>query len=160
MSEHRLPSGSVRLQALKHVLWLQIAVDIAHLVGLRERIGELTGNLKRLLARRPAAAEHVTQRRSLDELHHDVEPPVAFAGVVDGDDAGVVQRRRRSGLLFESPDGSHVGGGIQVQHFDGYVATELRIPGAIHLTHPAGAERPDDLVWAEARPMGESHVLS
>ena len=91
------------------VLGLQIAMHDAGLVRLRERIGHLAGDLKRLLERRSPASQQLPEGRAFDELHHDEELAVELADVVDGDDAGVVQRGRRSGFVLETPDGARVG---------------------------------------------------
>jgi hypothetical protein len=45
-----------------------------------------------------------------------------------------------------------VGRGRSAKDFDGDIAAESRIAGAIDFAHPAGAERRDDFVGAEARP--------
>ena len=42
------------------------------------------------------------------------------------------------------------------QHLDRDVATELRVPRAVHLAHAAGAERRDDLVRPEAQTRGQA----
>jgi hypothetical protein len=135
-------------------------MDDAGLVCFRERIGHLAGNLKRLLERRTSASQQLPEGRAFDELHHDEELPVEFPDVVDGDDPGVVQRRRRSCFVLEAPDGARVGQRFDAENFDGDLATELRIPCAIDLAHAAGAEQSKDLVSAALGTRSERHLFS
>ena len=133
----------------KHdVLWLQIAMHDTRLVRLRQGIRELGGDLKGLLQPRPPALQLVPKGRAFDDFHHDIELAVALADVVDRDDARMIQRGQRSGFLLETPDGGGAGGRLDAQDLDGDIPAELRVPGAIDLSHAAGAEQSDDLVWA------------
>ena len=43
------------------------------------------------------------------------------------------------------------------QHFDRDVAAEARVLGAVHLAHPAGAERRNDLVRTKMTTGRERH---
>ena len=53
---------------------------------------------------RPPALEQFGERLALDELGDDVVRAVVGAGVLDGDDAGVVQPRGRVRLAAEPFD--------------------------------------------------------
>ncbi len=44
------------------------------------------------------------------------------------------------------------------QHFQGHIPAELRVPGAVHLTHAALADEGGDFVRAEARAWADGHV--
>lgn len=44
------------------------------------------------------------------------------------------------------------------QDFEGDLATELLVVGAVHLAHPAFAEEADDAISAEGRAGSQGHV--
>jgi hypothetical protein len=72
----------------------------------------------------------------------------------------VVQRRERARLSLESRQSFWICRICLRQHLDRDITTEPRIMRAIDLTHSAGAEGRHDLVRAEARSDGQSHVRS
>ena len=71
----------------------------------------------------------------------------------------MVQRSGSAGLLFEPLEPLGVGGECRGQNFDGDVAAEPRVAGAIDLAHAAGAKQADDFIRAEARSGSERHVI-
>ena len=82
----------------EHVARLDVAVHDPVAVGERERVGDLGGDPRGLDGgMRPSARMMSAQRPALDVLHDDEVRAVLLAPVVDTDDVGVVQRRRRSG---------------------------------------------------------------
>jgi hypothetical protein len=76
---------------------------------------------------------------------------------VDGDDVWVVQRRRRACFLLEAPEPLAVTGECGGQDFDGDVAAEARIVGAIHVAHAARRDGRDDFIGSEATPCKKWH---
>ena len=62
----------------------------------------------------------------------------------------MVQRRGRARFLLEALQPFGVGRQAGGQDLDRYLASEPRVARAIDLPHPAGAERGDDFVGAEA----------
>ena len=85
-------------------------------------------------------AQHRAQRDAGDEFHHDVKPAVGVAGVVNGDDARVVEGGGGMGLELEPAHGGRVGHGLEAQDLDGDAARQLRIARSIDLPHAAGPE--------------------
>ena len=148
----------VTLAGEHHVLGLQIAVNDAGLVRLRERIRQLAGDLKGLLQRRSSASQQLPECRAFDELHHDEELAVELPDVVDGDDAGVIQGGRRSCFVLEAPDGARVRERLDAENFDGDLAAELRVSCPIDLAHAARSEQSENLVWATERTGSEGHL--
>ena len=63
----------------------------------------------RLARHQGAVAEQVAQRLALQQLADDVGGAVVRAGVVDGEDVGVVQRRGGAGFLVEAAQAIGVG---------------------------------------------------
>ena len=107
-------------------------------------------------ADRPLAQPRA-HRLALEELRHHEEPIALLAGVVDRDDVGVRERRHRLRLGLEAGERVGVIGEVLGQDLDRHVALEAGIAGAVDLPHPAGAERRDDLVRAEAVAGREAH---
>ena len=58
----------------------------------------------------------------------------------------------RPGLLLETLQARRIRRRLRRQHLDRHLATESRVPRAVHLPHPARAERREDLVRTQARP--------
>jgi hypothetical protein len=63
-------------------------------------------------------------------------------------DVGVIERGQRLRLTRGAGEALRIVRERPGQHLDRNIAVERRIPRAIHLAHPAGAERRDDLVRA------------
>ena len=141
----------------EEVLGLDVAVDDALVV----RGGEALRHPRRVLgglahADRPLAQPRA-HRLALEHLRHHEEPIALLAGVVDRDDVGVRERRHRLRLGLEAGERVGVIGEVLGQHLDRHVALEAGVAGAVDLPHPAGAERRDDLVRAEAVAGREAH---
>src|SRR5207253_11418529 len=99
------------------------------------------------------------QRLALDELHRQ---EVNAAGLFDGEDAhdaGMVERGESPCLALEALEPPGGGRHLLRQHLDGDVAPELRVGGAIHLTHSALPELRADLVGPEFRSRTKNHEL-
>src|SRR5712691_13098361 len=71
---------------------------------------------------------------------------VVRADVEEADDIRVVQGCDCSCLALEARDEL---GGAAFEHLYGNAAVEACVAGAVDIAHSAGAECPDDLVWAE-----------
>ena len=67
------------------------------------------------------------------------------ADVVDGEDVGVIERGDGARLLLEAAQPVRIGREPRGQDLDRDVAPEPRVAGAVHLAHPARADRGDDL---------------
>ncbi len=123
------------------------------------RGGEAARRLERDLDRPPhrerAAGQPVAQRLAIQDLGDEIGGVVLRAGVEDGEDVRVIERRGGPRLLLEAADALGVGAQGGGEDLDRHVAPEARVPGAVDLPHPARAERADDLVRAEPRAGGE-----
>ena len=69
--------------------------------------------------------------------------------IVDGGDVGMVQLGQRQGFLAEIFASGLVGERLERQYFDGHVAIEVLIAGAIDFAHAAGADPLSDKVVAQ-----------
>ena len=162
--EQRVLPGEAEVEDLdapvvqeEEVLGLDVAVDDALVV----RGGQALRHARRVLgglahADRPLAQPRA-HRLALEQLRHHEEPIALLAGVVDRDDVGVRERRHRLRLGLEAGERVGVIGEVLGQDLDRHVALEAGVAGAVDLPHPAGAERRDDLVRAEAVAGREAH---
>ena len=135
-----------------HVRGLQVAMDDAVLVGLLERLRDLLRDGERFVEWDRAALQPVREVLALDEFHREEVDArgVVERGALEAVDVGdvrVIERREQLGLALEARQALGVRRERGRQHLDRHVAVELRVGGAIHLAHPARAERRDDLVW-------------
>ena len=69
----------------------------------------------------------------------------------------MVERREHLRLALESREAFAIAGERVGQDLDRDLASELGVARAIHLAHPAGAERRNDLVRTELVPAAEVH---
>ena len=84
------------------------------------------------------------------QVLRDQERQVLLAPVVDGDEVGVVQRRRGLGLGLEATQEHGVVGQRRVQHLDRHAAAELHVVGHVDLGGRAGTDQ-----GREPVPIGE-----
>ena len=141
----------------EQVLGLDVAVHDALLVRRRETLRHARRVLGGLAHAERPVAQPRAQRLALEQLRHDVELVAVLARVEDRDDVGVRERRDRLGFGLEARQRVGVVDEVLRQHLDRDVALEPRIARAVHLAHPAGAERRQDLVRAEALAGSERH---
>ena len=122
----------------------QVAVDDALFVGSIEGFGDLPGDLDGGVG--VELADLVFERRALHQLHDD---GVAFQAV-DLGNARMVERGQDAGFAFEAGHEIGVKGERFGEHFDGDVAAEFGVVGAVDFAHAAFAEKAEDGVRAEA----------
>jgi hypothetical protein len=82
-------------------------------------------------------AHHHPQVISRDETHRDEQHALGLAGLVDGDDVRVVDRRDRPCLTHE-PLADHLVAGQQLQ---GHHPAQPLVTRAVHRRHPAHADQ-------------------
>jgi hypothetical protein len=120
----------------------QIAVHEAHRVGVDQRLRHLDHHVEGALDRQPGVAdEHVVEGLALEQLHRQVQAPVAGAPeVVDLDDVLVVDLRHRRRLAAEPLDRQVVARQLVVQHLDRDLAAQGHVLAAIDRPRLAGAQ--------------------
>ena len=138
-----------------HVRRLEVAVDDALLVRLFERLGDLPGDDDGLVRRQRPALQPLGEVLALRQLHDQdvrLRPVVERHALeaVEVRDAGVVERGEDLRLALEAGEALGVVGEGLGQQLEGDLAAELRVGGAVHLAHPARAERREDLVASQA----------
>ena len=96
------------------------------------------------------AHSHPATRRGLEEME-------IFADAMDGNNVWVRQTGGCTCLTHEPLARLWSVREVGRQHFDGNVAIQLRVVGAIDLTHPASAEGSEDPVMAEFVAFRQQH---
>src|SRR5213078_20139 len=141
----------------EHVTGLEIAMHDAAVVCGRERLRDLHGVVDRLAYWQRGAAEPVPQRRSVEQLGHEIERAIVYADIEDGQNSRMVQRARGAGLLLEAAPAIWILTDLRRQHLDRDISTQPFVTCAIHLAHSASADRRNDLVVVELGPRYDRH---
>ena len=110
-----------------------------------ECVSDLAGNAQRFLQRNRASLDALGQRRTLDQLHHQIVRP----DVVKRANVGMIQRRNGPRLTLEALAEVFLG------NLDGNGTLQPRIHGAIHFAHPPGSQLRFDLVRSDLRSGGQ-----
>jgi hypothetical protein len=115
---------------------LDVAVDQAAGVGGVERAGHL-GHDGQGPGRGQAALapQQGRQVHPVDVAHGDVEQPAVLAGLVDRDDAGMVDAGRDPRLAQEPPAEHVVGGQLGREHLERDPAVEAQLHRPVDLAH-------------------------
>ena len=133
-------------------------MDDARVVRFLEGLGDLLGDLQRLVDGNRPFVEALLEVLTLDELENEKRLAVCLLETVDRGDLRVVERREKMSLALEALKASSVFRNLSRQDLDRHVPPELRVGGAVDLPHPPGPEELEDLVRAEALPRRQSHV--
>ena len=141
------------------VVGLQIAVDDSLRVGGREGLRDLDRVLDRLADGKGAGLELVAQRRALQQLRHRIGGSILPADVEERQDVRMIQRRNGPRLALEPGKRLGIRGHLPWQHLDRDVASEARVPGAVHLAHAPRPDGGEDLVRPETCSGCETHVM-
>jgi hypothetical protein len=134
-----------------HVGGLHVAVHDAVAVAEVEGRAHIRDDFHRAPRRHRALAAHdVPQRVPVDVFHHDVRQRSGLgfrlAGVVDGHDRRMVQRRRVLRLATEPQVERGVAGQVGAQDLDRDITAESDVTGEVDLGHATEAENLTQLV--------------
>ena len=129
----------------------RLDVAVGHPGPMRavERVGDLRGELERLIERERAACDARRQRLALQVLHHHVAGAILVADVVEHADVRVVQRSHGAGFALEALPEILALGDVFGQDLDGDGAVEARVTRFVHFAHASRAEWREDFVGAE-----------
>ena len=118
----------------------------------------LRGDVTRLAHRQPSFLQTLPQRFAFEQLGDEKRRAVMRAGIVNGKDIRMIERRNRARLLLESPQPFGIGGKGRRQNFDCDFAAQTRIPRPVHLAHAARAHRDKNFIGAKFRSGRETHL--
>ena len=140
-----------------HVAGLQVAVDDPLSVRGRERVGDLRRHGERLVRRKAALLQPLSERLPRQMLHYEVGGFAMLTDVVECANVWVVQAGDGPGLAFEPGTAVGVAADLSRKYFDGDRAIEAGVAGLVDLAHAPGADSRLDLVGSEARSSDEAH---
>jgi hypothetical protein len=136
--------------AKEDVRRLQVAVGHPAGVHVAERLGEPDRHIDDLGRRERAHRDPVRQRRALDQPHREECKSIVGAGVVERDQARMLQRTEDLDLLEASTffDGERAGIEelARMEQFDGDFSVVVAVVGAKDASSRAAAEEFTDLV--------------
>ena len=135
-------------------------MDDALAMRLVERVGDLDGDLQRLVERERPFLEARGQRLALEMRHDQVVRAIDAADVVDAADVGMVQRGDGAGLALEPGPQIGIASNLTRQDLDGDRSIEACVAGSVDLAHAAGSEGGDDLIRAEPGAGAESQTCA
>jgi hypothetical protein len=118
----------------EHVFRLEIAVDHAEAVGLRQRAEDLAHDVDHaLLAEREFVVEQLQQVGTLDELHDDVEQVAALGAEIEhAHRVRMIEPRRRLRFALEQLDHLRAASQLEVEDLQRDRLLEHAVPGAVH----------------------------
>jgi hypothetical protein len=121
-------------------------MDDAFAVRRIERVGDLHRQFQQLFLGNRSRGQAVLEGLACQHFHDNEKLAVEFRDLVNGADAGMVQRRRGPRFAPESLQSLWVLSEILGQEFEGNVTAEVQILGFIDHTHPAAANLLNDAV--------------
>ena len=139
------------------VLGLQVPVNDALLVGGGEAPGGLERELRRPARGKGAGREAAAERLAFEQLRNDVGRSLVRPDVEDRRDVRMVQKAGGFGLLLETPQAIGVARKALGKDLERDVAAQPRVPRAVDVTHPPGAEPREDFVGPEPSLRREWH---
>ena len=116
-------------------------MDDAFVVRGRQGVGHLARNDQRLVERHLALRDSLRQRRTVDQLHDEKLRRLRALQAVERRDVRMIERGEELSFALEAGKPFGIGREGVRQDLQRDLAPELRIARAIHLAHPAGAER-------------------
>ena len=128
------------------ILRLQISMDDAGLVGFCQPVRYLGRDWDCSLQRERSGDQQVAQQIALDQLHCNIEIAVDLSQLEDGHYVRVIQSRGRTGLPLKAFQILIIRRQVAGEEFDGNIAAQASVAGAIHLAHAARSERAGNFI--------------
>ena len=122
-----------------------------------EGVGDLDAEAQDLVERKRPFREPRREGLPLEVLHHEVVRPVLVSHVEESADVRVRQGGDGASLLLEPLPRLAASGPVGDHHLEGDAPVEPRVTRPVHLSHPSGSEKGDDLVRAETCPGDQAH---
>ena len=132
-------------------------MDDAALMGGFKGFGDLAGEGLDFREGDRTSFHAVADGLARDQFHGEGSAAVGFDESVDDGDVGMVQRGEDFRFAIEASEAVGVVGEGPGENFDGGVAVELGVAGAVDFAHAARAQGREDSVVAELVAWGERH---
>jgi hypothetical protein len=139
---------------------LDVAVDDAVRMRGVERIGNLDGEIEKLLDRDPLTPGLIRQHLPIEQFHDEKVLSVALPDVIQRADVRVTQLRDRSGFSLEALASIGRRRNVRRQDFNRHLATQTCVCRFVHLAHSARADPGGDFIWAEMCTQIQRHGSS
>src|SRR5580704_373265 len=159
LRESEIKNLEVPVLGDEHVLGLEISVNDPVFVSRCQAARHLHSVFNGGTQGQMSGEKLLPQCFSVQKLSSDVQLPVFASHLVDGEDIGMIQRRGRFSLLLKSMRPAGIGGVRIRKNLDGHIPLQRRIPRAVYLAHPAGADEADDLIRSETRSLSERYSV-
>jgi hypothetical protein len=140
------------------VVRLDIAVDDPARVGGREAVGDLGGDVDRLLGRERPAPQSLGERFALQKLRHGPRDRAKRARIVDRKDVRVIEGGDSPRFAVETREAVGVVRRRVREHLEGNLSTEAVVSSAIELAHASPRQGSEDLVGPDLLSGFEGHV--
>ena len=124
-------------------------MDDALLVGVLQACGQLAGDPFDLPGRQGAGGEAFAQVPALGQFHDQDGLAVGVLDAVDRSDVLVLERGEQLRLAIEAGQAIRIADEVGRQEFEGDVAIESGVAGAVDLAHAAAADQFQDLEGAD-----------
>src|SRR5882724_10802598 len=115
----------------------------------RKRIRDLDGIFQCFVEPQPLAPDHLIQPLARHVLHGDELDPARLGDVINVNDIGMVESRRRLGLLHETALAFRISDFLGRKNLDGDEPVQVSVSGFVHHAHPAAPKGFDNLVMQD-----------
>ena len=177
LGQPEIENLGVAVSRKKDVRGLDVAMDDAFGMRSDERVGNLDGDVEKLVEFHGLAAETLLQTLAFQLLHDDERVAVVVVNLVDGADVGVVQLRGSACFTLEPLERlAIVDEGVR-DELEGHVAAKTSVFRLVHDSHAAATEFSHNFVVGDrladhrssrsfrlnvrpAKPSGQQSLLS
>src|SRR5271165_119818 len=115
-------------------------MDDAAFVGVFEGFADLFGDRQGFGDGDGAGFDTVRKSGAFDQFHNQGVRDAGIFEAVDGGDVGVIERGEEGGFAAEAGQALGIGGDSGGQNFQGNLAAEFAVAGAVDFAHAAYAE--------------------
>src|SRR5262245_59187361 len=120
--------------------------------------GHLNRDVERLGDREALFPQALPQRLTIDEFSADKVRVLKLADLIDGNDVGMIEGRRRVRLLLKAAHPFPVLGYVCEQELEGYLAAQPLVLRQVYFAHAARAQMGKYLVLTDALSHNQGHA--
>jgi hypothetical protein len=131
---------------------------MAALVRVLEPLSDLPGKQQCFPNGKRSLLDPFGQPKPFDEFHDQGAGAIRFFQSAKRRNVGMIEQGKDFGLALEANHAVRIAGERLWEDFQRHVTAKARVPRAIHLTHPASANRAQDLVGSQPSSGGQGHL--